>query len=45
MIVAVAHRRVRARAGEPVAFSIAAQDLHIFDADTGAALAHGAVPA
>jgi multiple sugar transport system ATP-binding protein len=43
MVVAVAHRRVAARIGEPVAFSVAAQDLHLFDADSGAALAHGGV--
>ena len=42
MMVAVAHQRVAARIGEPVAFSVGADDLHLFHPDTGAALAHGA---
>ena len=45
MIVAVAHRRVNAKAGESMDFSVAAEDLHIFDVETGVALAHGATPA
>jgi multiple sugar transport system ATP-binding protein len=43
--VSVAHKRIAADIGDPVAFSVAANDLHIFDAVTGAALAHGAQPA
>jgi multiple sugar transport system ATP-binding protein len=43
--VSVAHKRIAADIGDPVAFSVAANDLHIFDAETGAALAHGAQPA
>jgi multiple sugar transport system ATP-binding protein len=42
LMVAVAHQRVAARAGEAIPFSFAACDLHVFDEATGAALAHGA---
>jgi multiple sugar transport system ATP-binding protein len=45
MVVAVAHQRVTAKIGDPIAFNVAAGDLHVFDAETGAALAHGAAPA
>jgi len=41
LLVAVSHARVRAAIGENVPYGIRAQDLHIFDADTTAALAHG----
>jgi multiple sugar transport system ATP-binding protein len=42
LMVAVAHRRIPARSGEEIPFSFAARDLHVFDAASGAALAHGA---
>jgi multiple sugar transport system ATP-binding protein len=44
MVVAVAHQRVAAKIGDPIAFTVAASDLHVFDAETGAALAHGSAP-
>ena len=42
LIVAVAHHRIPVRSGEEIPFSFAARDLHVFDAASGAALAHGA---
>jgi multiple sugar transport system ATP-binding protein len=42
LVVAVAHQRVPARSGEEIPFSFAARDLHVFDAVSGVALAHGA---
>jgi multiple sugar transport system ATP-binding protein len=42
LMVAVSHERVRATIGESVPFGLRARDLHIFDADTTIALAHGA---
>jgi multiple sugar transport system ATP-binding protein len=42
LMVAVSHERVRATIGERVPFGLRARDLHIFDADTTIALAHGA---
>jgi multiple sugar transport system ATP-binding protein len=42
LLVAVSHARVRAAIGESVPYGVRAQDLHIFDADTTVALAHGA---
>ena len=41
LLVAVSHARVRAAIGESVPYGVRAQDLHIFDSDTTAALAHG----
>jgi multiple sugar transport system ATP-binding protein len=40
-IVSVSHERVTTKPGSDVALDIAAQDLHIFDAETGIALSHG----
>ena len=40
-VVSVSHERVRAKTGDDMALDVAAADLHIFDAETGAALAHG----
>ncbi|MDA8251000.1 MAG: ABC transporter ATP-binding protein [Rhodospirillales bacterium] len=41
VIVAVSHVRVPVRVGENVAFGFGAEHTHIFDSQTGAALAHG----
>ncbi len=41
LLVGVASTRVRAKPGETIAFAVSPQDLHLFDADSGAALAHG----
>jgi multiple sugar transport system ATP-binding protein len=40
-IVAVAQERIKAATGSEMALKVAADDLHIFDRDSGAALAHG----
>lgn len=40
-VVVVEHERVAARSGETIGLAIAARDLHVFDADSGAAVAHG----
>lgn len=40
-IVAVAHSRVDARLGSALPFDVAAGDLHLFDAQSGRAIAHG----
>ena len=40
-IVAVAHRRVEARVGAALPFDVAAGDLHLFEAASGRAIAHG----
>ena len=40
-IVAVAHSRVDARIGTALPFDVAAGDLHLFDAQSGRAIAHG----
>ena len=45
LLVAVSHVRVRAAVGESVTYGLRAQDLHIFDPATTAALAHGVRPA
>ena len=42
-LVAVQPTRVLARIGETIGFGFNQQDLHIFDAETGAALAHGGI--
>ncbi len=42
-IVSVSHERVNEKTGSNMALSVAARDLHIFDPDTGRALAHGTV--
>jgi multiple sugar transport system ATP-binding protein len=43
VLVAVQPARVAARVGETIGFGFDQQDLHIFDAETGAALAHGGI--
>ena len=43
-VVAVAHRRVAARAGSVVPLGFAPENVHLFGAD-GRALMHGAHPA
>ena len=45
IVVTVAHHRVAVRVGEAIAFGFAAADAHLFDADSGRALAHGLAPA
>jgi multiple sugar transport system ATP-binding protein len=40
-VVSVAHERVTARPGSAATLHIAAKDLHIFDKETGRAIAHG----
>ena len=40
-VVSVAHDRVSQKAGSAVELNVAAADLHLFDAESGAALAHG----
>jgi multiple sugar transport system ATP-binding protein len=45
ILVAVSHVRVPLRAGETVAFGFAPAQTHIFDGQTGRALAHGDDPA
>ncbi len=44
-IVSVSHERVDGKPGADIALSIDLRELHIFDAETGAALAHGGVAA
>ena len=43
-LVAVSHERVSLRAGETVNLAVVPADLHVFDAATGHALAHGGTP-
>ena len=40
-LVSVSHERVRVAPGQEIALSIRAADLHLFDSDTGRAIAHG----
>jgi len=40
-IVAVSHERIAAPPGGDVQLNVAAQDLHLFDTETGTAIAHG----
>jgi multiple sugar transport system ATP-binding protein len=40
-VVSVVHERISAKPGTDMALDVAAADLHMFDADTGAAIAHG----
>ena len=44
-VVSVSHDKIRAPAGQELLLSIQPSDLHLFDTDTGRALAHGGVPA
>ena len=41
LAVGVTHARIAARPGEEIALGLAARDLHLFDIDSGAAIAHG----
>ena len=45
LLVGVATTRVRAKPGETIAYDIAAQDLHLFDLESGVAISHGLEPA
>ena len=45
LLVGVSPTRIRAKIGETIAYGVAPQDLHLFDAETGMALAHGFEPA
>ncbi len=40
-IVSVTHDRARLDKGASIGISIAAEDLHLFETDTGAAISHG----
>jgi multiple sugar transport system ATP-binding protein len=44
-VVSVSHDKIRAPAGQELLLSIQPNDLHLFDTDTGRALAHGGVAA
>jgi multiple sugar transport system ATP-binding protein len=41
LLVAVSHVRIHAAVGESMSYALRAKDLHIFDAATTVALAHG----
>ena len=45
LMVGVSSTRVRVKPGESVPYDIAPEDLHVFDAESGVALAHGLEPA
>ena len=45
LMVAVSHSPIAVKAGETVAYRVAAADLHVFDAASGAAISHGFAPA
>jgi multiple sugar transport system ATP-binding protein len=44
-VVSVSHERVSLKTGSEVALNVAAGDLHLFDAASGNAIAHGSAPA
>ena len=44
-VVSVSHEKLRAPSGREIALDIHARDLHLFDSDTGRAIAHGGRPA
>jgi multiple sugar transport system ATP-binding protein len=44
-VVSVSHQHLRLAAGQEIALSIRAADLHFFDSTTGRAIAHGGSPA
>ena len=44
-VVSVSHERVALQPGHEVMLGVAAQDLHLFDPETGVAIAHGGSPA
>ncbi len=41
LMVAVSHSPIAVKAGDTVAYRVAAADLHVFDAASGAAISHG----
>jgi multiple sugar transport system ATP-binding protein len=41
-IVSVSHERISQKPGSEISFNVAAAELHLFDRDTGRAIAHGA---
>ena len=41
LLIAVSHAPVSAKSGERLRYAIAPENLHVFDADAGAALSHG----
>ena len=45
LMVAVSHSPIAVKVGESVAYRVAAADLHVFDAESGAAISHGLAPA
>ena len=45
LLVAVEHRRAPVRPGERIGVTFAPEDLHFFDAESGAAVSHGGRPA
>ena len=45
LLVAVSHAPVPVKAGETICYAINASNLHVFDAETGEAVCHGAEPA
>jgi multiple sugar transport system ATP-binding protein len=44
-VVSVAHERVSRKPGSDIALNVAAADLHLFDPESGNAIAHGGAPA
>jgi multiple sugar transport system ATP-binding protein len=44
-VVSVAHERVKRNAGSDIELSVTAGEMHLFDAETGDAIAHGSQPA
>jgi multiple sugar transport system ATP-binding protein len=44
-VVSVSHQPLHLRMGEDIALSVEARELHLFDPDTGLAIAHGNEPA
>jgi multiple sugar transport system ATP-binding protein len=44
-VVSIAHDMVKAKTGSDVQLNVAAHDLHLFNPDTGSAIAHGGEPA
>jgi multiple sugar transport system ATP-binding protein len=45
LLVAVSHAAVGVKAGETIHYAISPANLHLFDADSGAAISHGPEPA
>ena len=44
-VVSVSHERITLAPGSDIALNVAAKDLHLFDPDSGMAIAHGGQPA